>query len=122
MREILFKNSTSQDHKRRAILVSEAVEGEGLQALSERRCVYVIKNKVHLGNPLDLINCVSHQEDNLEPGRHLFIKRAFNSNNGEKFFSWKIIGRFYIVMENDIYTIAFKHTFKILIHELKCKD
>jgi hypothetical protein len=119
MREIFFKNITSLDHRRRAVSVSETVEEDGIFALTEKRCTYIIKNKVHLEDAKDVLDCVSQLQEEFSPKRQIFIRKEFNLNTQEKVFSCKIIGRFYIVAENDIYTIAFNHAFKIFIKEIK---
>ena len=47
MREIVFKNLNDLERRHKNIFVAETLESEGIVCHSERRTIYVIKEKIH---------------------------------------------------------------------------
>lgn len=114
MREVLFKNLTSVHSRKKDILLKEVFERDGVVARTERRSFYFIKNVTHLDTDEELKKWVGSREGGEEPvKRHFHIMREHNDAQGIDKFICKIIGIFYAVVDRDIYTIAFMHSFKI---------
>ena len=114
MREVLFKNLTSAQSRKKDILLKEVFERDGVVARTERRSFYFIKDVMHLPGDEELKKWVDSQEAGQKPvKRHFHILKEHNDAMGIDKFICKILGIFYAVVDRDIYTIAFMHSFKI---------
>lgn len=114
MREVLFKNLWSAQAHKKDILLKEAFERDGVAARTERRSFYFIKDVLHLKSDEELHKWVNFQDNRNEPvKRHFHIMKEHNDLNGTDRFICKILGTFYAVVDRDIYTIAFLHSFKV---------
>lgn len=114
MREVLFKNLTSIQSRKKDILLKEVFERDGVVARTERRSFYFIKDVNNLHSDEELERWANSQEDRKEPiKRRLHIMKEHNDALGIDKFICKIFGIFYAVVGKDIYTIAFLHSFKI---------
>ena len=114
MREVLFKNLTSIQARKKDILLKEVFERDGVVAKTERRSFYFIKNVTHLDSDGELQKWVNSQDNGQVPvKRHFHIMKEHNDVLGIDKFICKIFGIFYAVVDKDIYTIAFLHSFKI---------
>lgn len=114
MREVIFKNLTSFEHRKKDIFLKEVFEKDGVVARTERRCFYFIKDIKELAKEedlkkwLDAKNMSEHITD-----RHFHILKQHNDAVGADKLICKIAGTFYAVGNKRIYTIAFLHSFKI---------
>lgn len=114
MREVLFKNLWSVEAHKKDILLKEIFERDGVVARTERRSFYYIKNVTHLKSDEELNKWVNLQDNRDEPiKRHFHIMKEHNDIEGRDKFICKILGTFYAVVDKDIYTIAFLHSFKV---------
>jgi len=114
MREVVFKNLTSTEARKKDILLKEVFERDGVVARTERRSFYFIKNVNHLQSDEELQKWVALHGSNQEPSkRHFHIMKEHNDMLGIDKFICKILGTFYAVIDREIYTIAFLHSFKI---------
>ena len=114
MREVVFKNLTSPRSGKKDILLKEVFQRDGVTAKTERRSFYFVKNIVHLNSDEELQAWVSSQNNRSEPvKRHFHILKEHSDALGMDKFICKILGLFYAVVDRDIYTIAFLHSFKI---------
>ena len=114
MREVVFKNLTSPRSGKKDILLKEVFQRDGVMAKTERRSFYFIKDVVHLQSDEELQAWVSSQNNRNEPlKRHFHILKEHSDAQGIDKFVCKILGLFYAVVDRDIYTIAFLHSFKI---------
>ena len=114
MREVVFKNLTSVQSRKKDTLLREVFERDGVVARTERRSFYFIKDVMHLASDEELQRWVTSQEKEAEPvKRHFHILKEHNDTHGADKFMCKILGVFYAVVDRDIYTIAFLHSFKI---------
>lgn len=104
MRDIVFKALTSKTSKKQDVCVQEAIEKDGILAKTERRCRYFIVDKL-----------TEAQLDNAPyKKRHYCVLKIHNSETGEDKLLCKIAGTFYAVYGQDIYCIAYLHSFKIV--------
>ena len=114
MREVLFKNLWSSQSHKKDILLKEVFERDGVVARTERRSFYFIKDVMHLSSDDELNKWVNVQDKNIGPAkRHFHIMKEHNDASGTDKFICKILGTFYAVVDRDIYTIAFLHSFKV---------
>lgn len=114
MREVLFKNLWSAQAHKKDILLKEVFERDGIVARTERRSFYFIKNVLHLKDDVELKKWVNLQDNKNEPvKRHFHIMKEHSDMNGTDKFICKILGTFYAVVDKDVYTIAFLHSFKV---------
>lgn len=114
MREVVFKNLTSTRSGKKDILLKEVFERDGVTAKTERRSFYFVKDIVHLQSDEELQAWISSQNNKNEPvKRHFHIMKEHSDALGSDKFLCKILGIFYAVVDRDIYTIAFLHSFKI---------
>jgi hypothetical protein len=114
MREVVFKNLTSPRSRKKDILLKEVFQRDGVTAKTERRSLYFIKDIIHLNSDEELQTWVDSQNNRSEPvKRHFHILKEHSDALGMDKFICKILGLFYAVVDRDIYTIAFLHSFKI---------
>jgi len=114
MREVVYKNLTSVSSRKKDIFLQEVFERNGLTAKTERRCLYFVRDIIHVDNPDELQKWVVRQsEAGAINKRHFYIFREHSDELGEDKFICKILGNFYAVIENSVYTIAFLQSFKI---------
>lgn len=114
MRDIVFKALTSKTSKKQDVCVQEAIEKDGVLAKTERRCRYFIMDKIHVESIED-VGKLSEAQFNNAPRkkRHYYILKIHNSETGEDRLLCKIAGAFYAVYGQDIYCIAYVHSFRV---------
>lgn len=99
MRDVLFKNLTSNDKKRRIIASSEIVDKEGIRSIIRRHFVCIVKeikdNQLHRPLP-----CV-------------YVLREHNNREQKERFFCKIKGSVYAVNKGRLFLILFMHSLKI---------
>ncbi|MDP3790579.1 MAG: hypothetical protein Q8R38_00845 [Candidatus Omnitrophota bacterium] len=114
MREVIFKNLWSVQTHKKDILLKEMFERDGVVAKTERRSFYFIKDVTHLKSDDELNKWVNVQDNKSEPiKRHFHIMKEHSDLSGTDRFMCKILGTFYAVVDKDVYTIAFLHSFKV---------
>ncbi|NQU73284.1 MAG: hypothetical protein HQ547_01055 [Candidatus Omnitrophica bacterium] len=119
MRELLFKALTSQQSNKRDFCVQEVVERNGVRAKTERRSLYFVTGKVPIEDCNDIEQVAKLKLSNLPcKKRHSYALRVHNIQRGEDKLMCKTMGSFYAVCENDIYRIAFMHSFKVTFENL----
>ena len=111
MRELVFKNLTSIDKKRRDLLISETVEHNGIRTITKRHSVYIIGShkKIDMDNGQAEIEAIQSNQNK----RHVFIYKKKNTKQGKDSFVCDVIGRFDAVIKDELYSITFKHTFEM---------
>lgn len=115
MRDIVFKALTSTTSKKQDVCVQEAIEKDGVLAKTEKRCRYFIMDKVHIDNIEDADRLSEAQFSNVPyKKRHYYVLKTRNSETGEDRLLCKIAGAFSAVYGQDIYCIAYIHSFKLV--------
>ena len=119
MRELIFKNLTSNDHKKRDIRVQEIIQKDDLVARTERRSIYFVRKKTHIETTEDLKR-FANNPDQIDDSqkKHFFILKEHNSSNGRDMILCKVRGTMHVVVGGDIFTITFFHTYKIDMMDL----
>lgn len=113
MREVLFKNLSSSNPRKKDIVLRERFEKDGMTAQTERRCFYFIRSIDQMSGGNDFEGWLAtHNQDQDINKRHFHIFKEHNDSLGADKVICKIAGRFYAVVGQKVYTIAFLHSFK----------
>lgn len=114
MREILFKELTSGNLRKKDTVLREAFEKDGIQAKTERRCFYFIKDIMQAQDANGLQEWFNSQKNpETQEKRQFHIMKEHNDVIGEDKVICKISGTFYAVFNNTVYSIGFLHSFKV---------
>ena len=114
MREVVFKNMLSPNSRKKDISLSEVFERNGIMAKTERRCFYYIKEVNQIENEGDLKNWIVSQDSITSVSRrHFHIMKEHRDSIGQDKLICKIAGTFYAVINKNVYTIGFLHSFKV---------
>lgn len=103
MRELLFKNLTSLEKKRKVLSLSEVSNKDGFLTHVNRRFIYLVKEVSAMSNAVD------------EP--HFFILKDHNSKLNQEKFNFKIKGHFYVSCNQKIYLVNYCHSLHIRLSE-----
>jgi hypothetical protein len=112
MRELLFKDITSENKKRKDLFVSETFDQNGVTTTTQRRSTYIIGACNKFKNLEELLAW----KKNIGPNagkRHVFIIKKRDTILNKDAFICDVIGKFYAVSQCDIYSVAFKHSFEV---------
>lgn len=108
MREMVFKNITSPDHRKKDLFLSRTIKQNGIVCKSEREHHYIIKREGKF-NRLNGLKIIS---GNL-PYRQVFIIKNRNTKLGKEMFSCNVKGNFYCINKGYIYLVQFNQSFKV---------
>ena len=122
MREILYKNLTGSDNKRRDLCIREVITREDFMATIERRCIYFVREKVYIEDPnnLDSLKVLKKSKD-VWKKKHFHILRKHDTQTGEDKLTCKVAGTFYAIVGHYVFCIAFVHSFKIDLETVSVK-
>ncbi len=114
MREIVYKNLTGSNKKKRDLCIKEVITRDDFMATIERRCLYFVREKVYIDDPanLDKLKVLKHTND-VWKKKHFHILRNHDSRTGEDKMICKVAGTFYAICGHYVFCIAFVHSFKI---------
>ncbi|OGW84409.1 MAG: hypothetical protein A2987_02295 [Omnitrophica bacterium RIFCSPLOWO2_01_FULL_45_10] len=113
MREVQFKELCSRNTRKKDIFLKDVFEKDGIMTKTERRCLYFLKEAIHLEKPEDLQKWLDSQSPSKNPAKRNFhILKEHNDSIGEDKIICKIAGTFYAVVTKTIYVIYFLHYFK----------
>jgi len=99
MRDLLFKNLTSNDKRRRIIASSEVTQKEGVRTVIHRHFVSILKEV---------------REDQVrKPLSYIYVLRTRNSKEQKERFFCRIKGSMYMVNNGKLYLVLFMHSLKI---------
>lgn len=102
MRDILFKNLTSNEKRRKIIASSEIVDKQGMRSIIHRHFVYLVKE-------------IKDKHNIQKPLPYLYVLKEHNTlEQREKFFC-KIKGSIYAVVNAKLLLITFVHSLKIIL-------
>ena len=122
MREMIFKNLTADDFKKRDILITEVVEGDGVIAKIERRCKYFVTNMNHFDNVTGYEEIMKSKICKESPiKKEYFILRKKDDDSGEDVLICKVFGNLYAVVEDYVFYVAYLHTIKVKLSTLSAK-
>ena len=112
MRELLFKNLTSDNKRRKDLYITETVEKNGVKTITRRHSVYIIGGHTRIKDKNQLMH---YKTDIPIPAtkRHVFIFKKRDTKQKKDSFVCDVVGKFYAVVQKELYSIAFKHSFEI---------
>jgi hypothetical protein len=106
MRNLLFKNLTSNDKRRKIIVSSEIVDKKGVRSVTHRHFVCLIKEA---------------QDGKISsPQPYVYVLKKHNSKDQTGRFFCKIKGNMHIAVDKQVFLVVFMHTLRIslkLVHE-----
>ena len=109
MRDLLFKNLTSQDRRKRIIASLEITDDGGVRSIIRRHFICLVReiSPKHQGERINKVApCV-------------YILRQENSKEQKKKFLCRIKGSVYAVNKGRLFLILFTHSLKINLVPLK---
>lgn len=99
MRDLLYKNLTSNDKKRKVIATSEIMDKQGVRSIIHRHFVCLVKEV---------------KENKTEkPLPYLYVLKEHNSREQKEKFFCKIKGSVYAISNGRLFLILFMHSLKI---------
>lgn len=99
MRDLVFKNLTSNRRKRRILSTSEVIEQNGVLTKVKRNFIYIVKN-------------VQEAKNNTLLPRLYVLKHKDSRRDKEKFFC-RIKGSLYTVNKDKLFFVIFSHSLTI---------
>ncbi len=101
MRDLLFKNLTSPDKKRKILSSSEVLDSQGVRSIVHRHFICVVK---------EVKDCSVHR-----PLPYVYVlKQKSTKLHREKFFC-RIKGSVYAVSQGRLFLVLFMHSLKITL-------
>jgi len=99
MRDLLFKNLTSQDRKRKIIASSEIVDKQGVRSIIHRHFICIVKEI---------------KGDQIKrPLPYLYVLKEHNTKEQREKFFCRLKGSIYAVNDGRLFVIFFMHSLKI---------
>ena len=99
MRDILYKNLTSTDKRKRVISSSETVDKQGIRSIIKRHFI-----------------CMLKEVENGElqaPMPYLYVLKVRNTKEQKERFLCRIKGSLFAIKQGKLYMILFTHSLKI---------
>ena len=109
MRDLLFKNLTSDDKKRKILTSSEIMDKQGVRSIIRRHFICIAREI----NPALARKGGVKDKNTQRPLPYLYVLKERNTiEQREKFFC-RIKGSIYAVSNGRLFLIAFMHSLKI---------
>jgi hypothetical protein len=105
MRDLLFRNLTSEDKKRKVIASSEVADREGVHSVIHRHFVCMMKE-------------VKDASTVQRPDPYLYVLKESNTKDGRQKFFCRIKGSIFAVAQDKIYLVSYMHSLKICLSSL----
>lgn len=99
MRDLLFKNLTSTDKKRKILASSEVSDKEGVRSVIHRHFVWIIKE--------------IRENELAKPKPYMYVLKEHNSTQQKEKFFCRIKGSICAVHEGRLFLLLFMHSLKI---------
>ena len=112
MRELLFKNLTSQDKKRKDLYITEECERDGVKTITKRHSLYIIKGRCKFNDADEVLKFQKNASPKCK-NRHIFIYKIRDTKKNKDSFVCDVVGNVYATIKSELYSIAFKHSFEI---------
>ncbi|RKY32291.1 MAG: hypothetical protein DRP74_02965 [Candidatus Omnitrophota bacterium] len=101
MRDLLFKNLTSVDKKRKVIISSEVTDKAGLRSVIKRHFICVVREV--------------KSEEIEKPLPYLYVLKERNTDEKKEKFFCKLKGSIFAINKGRVYLILFMHSLKITL-------
>jgi hypothetical protein len=99
MRDLLFKNLTSSDHKRKIISSSEIADSQGIHSIIHRHFICMVKEVSSF--------------DSSRPAPYLYVLKEHRTKEQKERFFCKVKGSVCVVHNERFYLVVFMHSLKI---------
>ena len=99
MRDLLYKNLTSEDKKRKIVACSEVFEEGGYRNIVRRHFVCFIKEVLNLPRE--------------ETAPYLYVLKQRNTREQKERFFCRVKGSVYVTFKKRMYLVLFTHSLKI---------
>jgi len=109
MRDLLFKNFTSEDRKRRILASSEIMDKQGVRSVIRRHFIYIVKEV----NPALAGKSGVKEKQVSMPKPYLYVLKERNSREQREKFFCRIKGSIYAVNKGRLFLILFIHSLRI---------
>lgn len=101
MRDLLFKNLTSNDRRRKILASTEIADKQGVRSTIHRHFVYIVKEI---------------KDTKVErPQPYLYVLKEHNTREQKEKFFCRIKGSIYAVNKGRLFLIVFMHSLKICL-------
>ena len=100
MRDLLFKNLVSHDHKRKVIASSETMDKEGVRSVIRRHFICMIRE-------------INNIDDIQRPLPQLHVIKEHNEREHKERFFCKIKGSLCVMHESKTFLVVFMHSLRI---------
>ena len=100
MRDMVFKNMTSQDRRKRVLWASEIINEDGILTKIHKYLIYIAKE-------------VRKDDVHQLPKPDIFVVKSRDTHEKTEKFHIKMKGNIYCVAKNRYFLISFCHTLKI---------
>ncbi|HQP91850.1 MAG TPA: hypothetical protein PLU24_04170 [Candidatus Omnitrophota bacterium] len=100
MRDMVFKNLTSQDRKKRVLWASETINEDGILTKIHKYLIYIVK---------EVDKSQAHKTDRPE----VFVIKNRNTKDRTEKFQIKMKGSIYCLAKERCFYVSFCHTLKI---------
>ena len=122
MRELIFKNLTQVESKKRDVSVEEIVERNGLVSSTKKRSLYFIRGSHKIESQKDLQEWMQKRKvDNAKNKKFFHILRNYSDKRKADKLMCKMRGSFYIISDDLVYNIVFVHTIKVKMRKARKK-
>ncbi len=105
MRDLLFKNLTSTDRRKKVIVSNELFEQSGIRTRIIRHLIC-------------RVNAVKPDSETKRPAPYLYVIKERNNKEGKERFFFRLKGSIYTTCNNQLYLITFLHSLKINVKVL----
>lgn len=118
MRELIFKNLTVPNSKKRNISMEEIVHKNGLVSSTKKQSTYFLKEIHRVKSKEELTEWIDkRKKDPISNKKFFHILREYSDRDHEDKLMCKMRGSFYIISGSDVLNIVFVHTIKISINK-----
>ena len=104
MRDLLFRNMTSQDHRRKVLATSEIIDKDGVRTVVRRHFAYFVRQ------------VQDKTEDTEAP--YLFVLKQRNTIEKYERFYCRMKGSMLVMSNEKLYKINFMHSLKICLNSI----
>lgn len=111
MHEIVLQNITTQDKKRRDLVIEERLERQGVCAASEKHFTYLIRSRKNLFDPS---NCkfADPPKPQIRP-HHYYIRRSYDTAKSKGEYSFTTKADLYIVAGVEVFYVTIIYSIKV---------
>jgi hypothetical protein len=113
MRDIVVRSLTSLDQKSRDCRVTEVVRQGDYFTSIIRRCTYNIESRITIPSFTDTISWAKNIDPH--PARQVYVTKEADPETGEERVTYKVLGHFYVVLNQDIFCIGYRHVLSMAV-------